>query len=174
MRASKESPRGRTSARQMGAQFRILLVVLLSIGIVIFGFIAFVVIESRVVNSIDAYKERSFIACLQKGMTRSKAYDCAKHLGLKLTNSDFITWHDATDPSGKAIDETQERVGHSYVPASDGAFPEPNAKYPHPDVGISFDKPGGLLTWPYDEINVYFDNHDKISKWKVFTATTGV
>lgn len=57
----------------------------------------------------------------------------------------------------------------------DGPASNPEREKFHPSVDLFFQHSSeGLLLWPYDRVTIYFDNNDRVEKWKVTTWQTGV
>lgn len=150
---------------------KILIWITLGVTLTIVGVIAAVCLAVRITNAMDDAKEKSLVTSLHVGMSREELYAQSRRLGLKSGNGEVI-WHDTADPPGKVA--TKREVGHGYVPLSQADFPLPTAKNKHPMVEYFIDKRGGLLLWPYDEITIYFDSRDNVSRWTLETHQTGV
>ena len=150
---------------------KILVAIAFGITLTFVGIIAAILLVSRIRNVVDESKERALVASLHVGMSRKELYTQWRKIGLRSGNGE-VMWHDTADPPGKV--STKHEVGHEYVPLSQADFPLPTAENRHPSVEYFIDKPGDLLLWPYDEITIYFDSRDNVSRWKVETNQTGV
>jgi hypothetical protein len=71
---------------------------------------------------------------------------------------------------------TSPLVGHNIgLDSVDGPASNPEREKLHPSVELFFNHYlEGLLLWPYDDVTIYFDNNDRVEKWKVTTWQTGV
>jgi hypothetical protein len=150
---------------------KILLAIAVAIPALIVGLILVGFLSGQVRNAIDDRKEKALLSSLRLGMFREQFYSKARSIGIKSGNGKVV-WHDKADPPGK-VHTGPDQVGHAYEPLSQADFPLPDQQNRHPMVEFFIDKKGGLCLWPYDDIKVYFDSRDRVSRWTVAAYQTG-
>lgn len=150
---------------------KILLAIAIAIPALIVGLLLVGFLSGKARNAIDDRKEKALLTSLRVGMSREQFYSNARSIGIASGNGKVV-WHDRADPPGK-IHAGPDQVGHAYERLSQTDFPVPDQQNKHPMVEFFIDKKGGLCLWPYDDIKVYFDSSDRISRWTVATYQTG-
>jgi hypothetical protein len=106
---------------------------------------------------VDEHRKSALLASIRRGMTRAEFYQIARQLDVQPQNRDYVKFDSSGGP-----------------PIDDGYFPMPNALHPHPDVSVFLlRKRVGGCAIPTDEVDVYFDRHDRVARWSSRSFTTG-
>jgi hypothetical protein len=96
----------------------------------------------------EQHQERALLASLHRGMSRIAFYQNPRRFGVKPGSPDFVR----SGPNGGP-------------PIDNGDFPMPNAAHTRPMVSIFLFRPRIGCDVPTDEVDVYFDRHDRAKNW---------
>ncbi len=106
---------------------------------------------------VDEHRKDALLASMRRGMTRAEFYESARRLDVVPGSPDYVK----PNPNGG-------------VPLDNGDFPMPNATHLHPSVSVFMllKRVGGCAI-PTDEVDVFFDQHDRVARWSSRSFTTG-
>ena len=130
---------------------------IITLGLAVVAFVTPACAESYKTDAAThARQKTALLRTLHRGMSRAELYSAARRIGVRPSNRDYVRFAEGHGP-----------------PVDNGDFPMPNTAHPHPMVSIYLQWRGAGCALPTDQVDVYFDARDRVSRWSVRSFMSG-